>query len=376
VISFGLNGLDGPHSGPVCATLPNEMAKGKVPVSARPLQLALAALFAALLGGCVPPRSAEPDVPALTVGRDWPALVADIRAFERRIGFADTPNFLRFGGASRAFRSCGYVSRAYLPYSYEDPAIEWFDSVDEEQCRAWGASGDAVYSESEALGESATPVTRSMLAASLDRFVYIVVHEDCHDQFALPYGIEEALCNVIAYKAMAEFADERFGSMPRERDAIRRYAIEGAERARLTIAAYERVAAVYAHHAPVNTSSNAFLRERIRIFRRMERELGWSRTSMNNVSIANAMTYTRHYPSFERVFDALGGDLQRSVLFFRSVDAAKPSAADVIARHGLQDDRGVDFLRAYEAAIVQAAQKALAERLAATSAKETLSPPP
>jgi len=351
------------------------MDKGKIPLSGHARGLApFLLLLAALLGGCVPQRGTDTDAQGPAPVEDWPALVAEIRTFERRIGFADTRNFLRYSGDTEAFRACGYVSRSYLPYSYEDPAIEWFSSVDEEQCRAWGAAGDVVFSESEALGESATPVTASMLAAPLERFIYLVIHEDCHDQFDLPYGVEEALCNVIAFKAMATFAEERFKSKAREREAILRYAHVGAEHARLTVESYQRLAALYAHHARGRTSLGALLRARDRIFRRAERELGWARGDLNNVWMANAMTYSRHYSSFERAFDALGGDLPRTVAFFRNVDATKPSAAEIVARHGLQNDRSVDFLRTYEAAIVQAAQKALADNLAATNAKEILLP--
>ena len=352
------------------------MDKEKVPAPRPVLRLAAFVAFcAALVGGCAPPRSPDTDLPAPASAWNWTALVAEIKAFERRIGFADTANFSRFSADREAFYSCGYVARSYLPYSYEDPAIEWFDSVGEQQCRAWGASGDVVFSESEALGESVTPVTRSMLAAPLERFVYLVIHEDCHEQFRLPYGIEEALCNVIAFKAMVAFADERYRSMPREREAIQRYAREGAERAHLTVVLYDALARLYARHAPAGTPSFALLRHREKIFRRAERALGWATYSMNNVWIANVMTYSRHYPPLERMFDALGGDLLRMVTFFREVDAQKPSAAEIMTLHRLQNDSGADFLRAYEAAVVQAAQKALVRNVAATSAKEILSPP-
>src|SRR5688572_6581843 len=156
-----------------------------------------------LLGGCsllhktdrLPPRSHD----------EWASLAGDIRAFQQRIGFAETNNFARFTAKEDVFPYCGHVPRLYLPYSYEDPAIKWLHSVTEKECRALGRRADASFVEAEAWGEIETPVTRSLLSAPLDRLLYIVLHEDCHDQFELPYGIEEALCNVIAYKAMAVF---------------------------------------------------------------------------------------------------------------------------------------------------------------------------
>ena len=53
------------------------------------------------------------------------------------------------------------------------------------------------------------------------------------------------------------------------------------------------------------------------MFRQAERELAWPRGSMNNVWIANSMTYARHYPLIERVFETLGRDLPQTVAFFR-----------------------------------------------------------
>ena len=157
----------------------------------------------ALLAGCVPQRSTEGDLAAPRSRDEWTALVQEVRAFERRIGFKETRNFLTFEQDKEGYPFCGYVSRLYLPYSYEDPAIRWTESASEEECRAFGEELDVSYGETEAVGEQESTVTASMLAAPLDRLLYLVIHEDCHDQFALPYGIEEPVCNVIAYEAMA-----------------------------------------------------------------------------------------------------------------------------------------------------------------------------
>jgi len=74
-----------------------------------------------------------------------------------------------------------------------------------------------------------------MLVAPLNRFLYVVVHEDCHEQFELPHGIEEPLCNVIAFRAIAAFGEERLASLA-DRRAIQRYAREGAMQSRLVTA--------------------------------------------------------------------------------------------------------------------------------------------
>jgi len=319
------------------------------------------ALLAILLGGCVPQRSTDSDLAAPRSRDELTALVSEVRAYERRIGFQPTRNFLTFAAEQEAFPFCGYVSRLYLPYSYEDPAIQWLDSVSEQECEALGHDADVSFGQTEAVGERESPVTASMLAAPVDRLLYLVIHEDCHDQFELPYGIEEAVCNVIAYNAMARFSEERYGPLGREREAVQRYARDGARQSHLTVAHYERLAALYARHDRAGISAPALLRERERVFRRAERDLAWPQGTMNNVWLANTMTYSRHFPLAERVFAALGRDVLKTVVFFKTVDAIKPTAADVMKKYRLESDATVEFVRAYEAAMVETIEKALAE---------------
>ena len=286
-------------------------------------------------------------------------LIGGLRAFEQRIGFTATDNFADLDDATESYPYCGVVSHFYLPYSYEDPAIRWTDAETEAECRvAAGADADAYLGQTEAVGEQGTPVTGSMLAGSLVRFVYLVFHEDCHDQFDLPFGIEEALCNVIAYNAMVAYAGEKNRVNALERVAMRRYAERESERTRIAKAYYERLAALYGRYARKELSAQALLDERARLFGG-RKKLAWEKGSLNNVGIANDMTYNRHFPYLEQVFDALGRDLARTVAFFRKVDALKPSKAGVVKRHSLKNDRGVEFVRAYEEAVLETIRKEL-----------------
>jgi hypothetical protein len=324
------------------------------------LRLAVLVLIAVLAGSCAQLREVlEPSPPA--VAEEWTALLDEIRAFERRIGFRDTDNFRDFSEKEDSFPFCGYVSRLYLPYSYEDPAIRWLDSVTEEECRERGRDADVYFGAVEAWGEVGTPVTPSMIAGKLDRFIYLVIHENCHDQFDLPYGIEEALCNLITYRAMAAFSEERFGAGSREHKAVQRYAGTQSRLTRATIAYYERLAALYARFGRAEISQERLLQQRAAIFREAERVFDWPQGTKNNVTIANEITYSRHYPFLENVHDALGRDLARTVAFFRHVDKLKPSKQDVMKRHRIAAKKSVEFIRTYEAAVVETIEKALAE---------------
>lgn len=310
------------------------------------------ALIAILSAACAQPFELH-GPGARDVPPEHAALLDEIRAFERKFGFRRTGNFRAFLPDREAYTYCGYVSPLYLPYSYEDPAIRWLDSVTEEKCRSLAGESDVSFGAVEAQGEAATPVTASMVGGALDRFVYLVIHEDCHDQFDFPYGIEEALCNLIAYKAMIAFGEQKFGAAARESEAIRRYADGQAQYGRVIIGYYARLAALYARHERAEISPEVLLRERAVIFSHAEQALDWQPGDMNNVVIANEMTYRRHYPFLETIYEALGSDLRRVVRFFRQVDRKKLSPAAVMERHAITVADSVEFIRAYEDAMVE-----------------------
>lgn len=317
----------------------------------RIFRLVVVLLLVALAAGCAQLR--ELIAPAPGVTGEWAELLKEIRAYERRIGFADTGNFSDLSREHGTFPVCGYASRFTLPYSYQDPAIKWLDSATEVQCLSYGPDADVYFTTVEAWGEVATPATNAMITGKLDRFIYLVIHEDCHDQFELPYGIEEALCDLIAHKGMAAFAGEKYGSYAREDRAVRRYSETQSRLARATIAQYEQLARLYARYERNEISSDALLRERAAFFRNALRPLAWSKGELNSVSLATHMTYSRHYPFLESVFDALGRDLARTVAFFRHVDKIKPSRVAVMRRHRIAEESSMESIRAYEAAVVE-----------------------
>jgi hypothetical protein len=319
-------------------------------------------LLVAVLGGCTLLQDAATRLPGPRLYEKGAALIDGIRIFEQRIGFQETDNFTDLDHETESYPFCGTISSLHLPYSYEDPAIRWIDTPTEEECRKLAGPGaDVYFGQTEAMGESGTPVTPAMLSGSLVRFVYLVLHEDCHDQFDLPFGIEEALCNVIAYHAMAAYAEDRARFNALERVAMRRYAIREPERTRQAKAFYEQLAALYTRHARQEIPTPALLEARAKLFAAAERTLAWEKGSLNNVGIANDMTYSRHFPVLESVFIAFDRDLARTVAFFRQVDRAKPSHASVMKRHGLKSDQTVEFIRAYEAAVLETIEKLLVQ---------------
>jgi len=285
----------------------------------------LAALAALLATACVQRDTRERQGPASAV-TPWQTVVAEAKAFTLRIGFVPTANFTHTSTDLQDFPFCGRAPRLVLPYSYEDPAIEWRDDLTPVQCRSAAPAMDVHYGMSEALGEIASPVTPAMIASGVPRMVYLVVHEDCHDQFNLPYGIEEPLCEVISYRAMLAIAREPGPWTNEERKAIRDYAVVNAGRIPLNLRYYQQAAALYTRHARGELREDDLMREREAVFARAEASTGSPPGSINNVALANRMTYARHHAFVERVLERLGSDLGRLVSFFRQVDENRMAA--------------------------------------------------
>jgi hypothetical protein len=302
---------------------------------------------------------------ALQVPKEWEPLLEDLRVYQRRIGFERLDSFLEFSEEQGGYKYCGQVSQLYLPYSYEDPAIRWVTAESEAECRALAGPGtDFDFGSVEALGEVGAAMTSEVLGVPLHRFVYLVIHEDCHDEFALPYGVEEALCNLIAYKGMAGFSDSKYRWLSRENLTIQRYASRESQHTRTIKSVYEELEGQYLRYARGELTAEALLQVRSKIVSRAERALRWKPGSLNNVGLANEMTYSRHYPLIERAHDAFGGNLARTMAFFKAVDAAAPRPAEILKRHKIKAEKSVEFVRAYEAEVVQAIEKRLAEEKA------------
>lgn len=320
-------------------------------------RLVTAALVAAVTGACT--QSQENLEHSLGRYERWAGLIGEVRAFERRIGFNQAANVLRLAEDAGSFPFCGRAPRLYLPYSYEDPAIRWSYSVTEQECSAAGDEEDRYFGTAEAPGEIAGPPTRSLPKAPLERFLYLVIHRDCHDQFDLPAGIEEALCNVIAHQAMAAFAKEKFGAGSPELRAITVYVSRESNRSLLTRAYYRRLASLYARYERRELPEEALLRERDLLLRLAERVLARAEGSLNNVSLAADMTYDRHYALVISVHELLGSELAPTVAFFRRVDALKPGRDDVMLRRRLADAASAGFVRAYEEAVLETIRQQL-----------------
>ena len=290
--------------------------------------------------------------PSPAVGAQWETVLAQVRDLERRIGFRPTENFTRLATDLTSYPFCGRASNRRLPYSYQDRLIEWPEIEQEAECRRVGADTDVYFDNVEAWGEIRTPVTVAMVAGKLDRFVYLVIHEDCHDQYDLPYGIEEPLCDVITHRAMKQFARERYRRLDIERRAIDRYVRTEPHATRIIIGYFRQLEQLYDRYEQGRISHAQMLERRTQIFRSAEGALDIGEGQINSIVFANYMTYSRHYPALAQVAARWGDDLAGVVAFFKLVDARKPERALVARRLGIEDEKDPVLLRAHEEAVL------------------------
>ena len=307
----------------------------------------------------VAPPPPKPPVITPDLLTEWQAIVRDLRVFQRTFGFRETRNFQSVSTKVVENRFCGIVSKRYLPYSYEDPAVSWYEDLPQEECVPEHRGQDVYFGTREVLGEVATPVTQSMLHGSLDRFAYLVIHEDCHDQFKQPYGIEEALCDVIAHEAMKRYARQPPRASQPAWQTLVTYAVHQTALSKETAVQFEHVQAFFDEAKKARLSDRRFLEQRAFLFAEVERKIEWKPGDANNVTLAEAITYSRHYDRLEKIYVRLGSDLAAFVSHFQQLDTALAGIRRALRRKGLTESRGAAYLRAYENAILDLAEQKL-----------------
>ncbi len=303
----------------------------------------------AILGGCAGIEAAPSMGSVPNPSAERMVLVREAQKFGETIGFAPTNNFKTYAAARSGYAWCGYVPRLYVPYSGTDPAIRWKGASSATECRP-EEGYDVVYRTAEAVAGIGTPVTAWMMSASLPRLMYLVFHEDCHEQFSLPLGIEEAACNVIGVEAGAAFGKEKYGPKSAEYKALAASVRSTANHARIVNAHYAQLERLQERYVQREVTEAVFLKERAAIFRAAERALRWKPGDLNNVSIADELTYSRYHELAELVFEATGRDIGRTIAFFKKAAAELPDTEEVLEACSCEES-SVEFVRAYEAAV-------------------------
>lgn len=246
-------------------------------------------------------------------------LIAEIKAFEKRLGFAETENFRTYSPEIGAYHYLFFTPSTQLPYSLDDPALVAAIGTRDSVSLDYQKYDAYFYSIPSVAGEG-TPITESLLQAQLHRFIQIIFHEDWHEQVDLPHGLEEPSAEVIGYTAAMLFAREKYGPEAPVYKTLKKHFANKLRESEVYREYYDKLSALYAQYHEGKLSELDTLIRKARLLESMGNELqriwGGKPEQLNNAFIAFQMTYLRHLPLMYQVLEATDSDLGKTIQLF------------------------------------------------------------
>lgn len=249
-------------------------------------------------------------------------LIKEIKAFESKLGFTETENFRTCAGETEAYDYYFYTSNTGLPYSLDDPRLQFGTgtrqsvSIDLDQY-------DVYFYSIQALAGIQTPVTKSLIQAPLSRFLQVIFHEDWHEQIGLPLGIEEPSAEVIGYSAALLFAEEKWGRNSEVYGTLKKHLDNRLRESRVYALYYGQLDALYTGYHSGAISEAETLRRKNQLLAAVGKELqgiwGARPDQLNNAFIAFQMTYLRYLPLMYEVLSVRDFNLSDTIAIFRSM---------------------------------------------------------
>lgn len=302
-----------------------------------PAVLVGAALVAASLG-CSMKRA--PTMPVAPFPRQ--ELIAEIKDFQKTLGFEDQENFSSYSETQKALYRCYYTGKLELPESYEklrltDGSVGGC-SLDEERY-------DVFFYEMEAAASGRASVTAALTEAPLERLLVVVPHEDFHNQTETEKAapeIAEAASTLIGFLTASRFANGKYGADSGTFQSLDREARLFLEKARIVNAYFDRLSGVYGALRSKRISRDDALARKEELFSEVQQEcaaitpgpasfnpcLG----AMNNAGLAFERTYSRYYPLLYEVSAAHGHDAAATVAALKRVLATRPRSERDLVR--------------------------------------------
>jgi hypothetical protein len=292
-------------------------------------------LVAMMTAGCGVERS----VPSVDPPHPRQAIIGALQTFQEGLGIERTGNFQRFSDA--AIHRCYFTGVLELPSSYD--ALRLIETS-EPTCPIDERTYDVFLYSIEAVASGSSPVSPALAEASLHRALVVVSHEDFHNQQETGRAsveIAEGAATLAGFLSARDFARARYGN---ESEIARRLDSE-AERflvkANIVNSYYRGLADVYSARAAGRMTRSEALARKAALFAELEQACNTPDPSvsfndcptvLNNAGLAFDRTYTRHYPAWFSLHQALDGDTAATIIALRRVLATGPrSEADLAA---------------------------------------------
>ena len=261
-------------------------------------------------------------------------LIAEIKDFQKTLGFDAQRNFLSYSQTQKAIYRCYYTGKLDLPGSYEQLRLAQGSvagcSLDEDQY-------DVFFYEMEAAASGTAPVTAALAEAPLERLLVVVPHEDFHNQTETEKAapeIAEAASTLIGFLTASEFAKGKYGSESETFQSLDREARLFSEKARIVNAYFARLGGVYSAFRSKRISRQQALARKAELFAGLHQEcaaitpepVSFNRClgAANNAGLAFERTYARYYPLLYELSAAHGQDARATVATLKHVLAARP----------------------------------------------------
>ena len=257
-------------------------------------------------------------------------IIAALKAYERRVGFAPTGNFARSSAAPLPGR-CYYTGKLELPASYRELRLR---AVVDGRCDLDESEYDVFAYNLEVAATGRSPVTPALEGAALERLLMVVPHEDFHNQpemSAASAESAEAAATLAGFIVAAGFAREQYGA---ESAIAQRLAAEATlfwQKAAIVNDYAGRLDDLYRSYRAGAISREESLDEKSRLFDELMRActgiesapVSFNRcpSVSNNAGLAFDRTYTREYTTLVDLQAQFGGNVDRTVAGLRRLFA-------------------------------------------------------
>jgi hypothetical protein len=269
--------------------------------------LACAALLTIACAATTNQRPVTP--PSSSAGSTAREIIAALKAYEARVGFAPTGNFATATGEAFPGR-CYYTGTLELPESYQ--GLRVIRAVDG-RCPLDEATFDVFPYALETAATGSSAITPALEGATLERLLMVVPHEDFHNQpeaQRAPPSLAEAAAMLAGFVTAAGFARERFGPEATIFQHLADEAVLFERKAGIVNGYYDEIAAVYAEYRESSIGRDEALDRKRVLFRELGQAclasgaapVSFNRCPavLNNAGLAFDRTYTRDYqPLFE-----------------------------------------------------------------------------
>ena len=261
-------------------------------------------------------------------------LTKEIKAYQARLGWNATDNFLRYSEAFESIRFCGHAGE--FDFDTHDFRAEKNVCLKKDQRR------DAVYSEFEAVAGSAVPLSPSSVNATLERFIYLIFHEDFHEQVRdIPsLALNESATQLVSLIAARDFAREKYGESSAAYRSFARDIETSIQGAHIETRYYRELSLLYALVAKKKVNREMALNEKERLYRAMQDECkdivlsvaNSCKDITNNVLFKWNIAYSLHYPLFYSLNRCLGGDTVKTGRVIVALTAKKLTEAEFLRK--------------------------------------------